>query len=257
VIAVVVLAVAPALAERPALEPATATPASTTAFEPGESLTFSLHYLGMNVGQFKAEVGTREVDDRVLWPIETRGATEGFIRAVHKLDDRFTSLFDPALGRSIASEHDQTTGDYWQHEESRINGTRAWVHTRKQGEDYAYFKDVPAGAQDIVSAVYSVRSRTLVPGDTFAIPVFTTRKTWTLHGRVLRRERLETALGTLPVVAIALRTEFAGKLQADSELTLWMTDDARHLPARLDASFVFGSVSARLVDHRDGLLARR
>jgi hypothetical protein len=106
---------------------------------------------------------------------------------------------------------------------------------------------IPVQVQDILSALYYVRSRALTPGAEVVVDV-NTKRTWPLVIRVLRRETVHTAAGTFPclVVEPAMREEGIF-IQKGRKLQIWLTDDARKVPVLVNVEVFFGHVTASLV----------
>ena len=68
---------------------------------------------------------------------------------------------------------------------------------------------------------------------------------------------IDTNVPGMKIATIAASPVFGGKLASERELTVWMTDDARRLPVKLEAAFLFGNVTAQAVEYRRGMQASR
>lgn len=101
---------------------------------------------------------------------------------------------------------------------------------------------------DMVSAFFATRSLPLVPGETYRLPVVDKDEHYTLRIDVLERERLDTLLGAdTPTVKIHPRLQSEGVFKRSGEMYLWLTDDARHLPVRMESRVRYGRVISRLI----------
>jgi hypothetical protein len=110
-------------------------------------------------------------------------------------------------------------------------------------------RTVAASSLDPVSAVFLMRTLTFGPGGqgTVALPIADGASTFTLHIRPTARETLRTPLGALPAWRIQpTLTDDRGQPATARDLTAWISDDARHLPLRFDASLAIGRVSLTL-----------
>jgi len=74
-----------------------------------------------------------------------------------------------------------------------------------------------------------------------------------LRAVVERREKLKTPLGEQWTVRVRLTTEFAGKLQAKSDLIIYFTDNEAHVPVRIEADLALGTVVVEAVEYHTGL----
>lgn len=227
-------------------------------FAPGEQLLLSLRYLGMNVGELKLGVGQPDVQEgQGVWPLRMEVRTKGIFNAMYGVDERITSFLDPLSGRCVGSDLDAKTGGDRTLENVRfVDGS---VRVRKENKSgiSEVTKTAPDDARDIVSAIFHLRVLPLLPGDTFSVPIFSPKKSWTLKGTVAKREKVKTPGGTFQTVAVRARTQFGGKLSSDRDLLVWFTDDERRLPVKLEADFAIGSMKAQLTRYQAGELARK
>lgn len=109
-----------------------------------------------------------------------------------------------------------------------------------------------AGMRDMFSALYYLRATVgdAQVGRSFTVPIHDLTRSYRLKVEVVRRERLNTALGpvqTLLVRPQAQALEPHGAADADrSRLRIWVTDDQRRLPVRLQMALSVGSFTADL-----------
>jgi uncharacterized protein DUF3108 len=93
-------------------------------------------------------------------------------------------------------------------------------------------------------------SQPLRIGRTYTFDVFSGGNRYVLAFTVRQRERITTALGTFDTLriepAVVWLSEGSFRSQA-RKTTLWVTDDALHLPLRIDAVVFIGNVRAELV----------
>jgi hypothetical protein len=233
-------------------------PAQEYPFQPGERVRFEVEYLGMTVGEFSLVVGAATRGEQLLWPLEASGFTRGLASSVMKVEETFTSHFDPQLGRSIGSDRAARQNDWRQQEWIRfVSDGRAHVRTEKPTASYEQYIDLPPRAHDLVSAVYHLRGHALSTGAEVQVPLFTGRKTWDLTARVAARETVATALGAFPAVRVECRTRFEGSFASRRDVRIWFTDDARRIPLKIEAEFALGALQAEIVEYLPGLVARR
>lgn len=95
-------------------------------------------------------------------------------------------------------------------------------------------------AHDIISALYFLRAQTLTPGKTFDLAVSDSGAVYHVPAKVFAEpKKMKSILGKVSVVRVDV--EMFGKerlVDGDGKMSLWFTDDARHIPvrARLDNS---------------------
>ncbi len=101
--------------------------------------------------------------------------------------------------------------------------------------------EIPIGTQDELSMVYFLRTKQIAPGNTYLFPLIIKGELRKMELTVERGEMLETkALGKnkMRVKTLLVRTSDGGKL--------WLTDDARHLPIKIEAETKIGKTTATL-----------
>ncbi|RRQ20875.1 DUF3108 domain-containing protein [Thiohalobacter thiocyanaticus] len=100
---------------------------------------------------------------------------------------------------------------------------------------------------DMVSAFFTTRSLPLEAGETYRLPVVDKDRHYILSVEVLGRERLDTLLGEdTPTVKIHPRLQSDGIFKRSGEMHLWLTDDDRHLPVRMESRVKYGKVISEL-----------
>src|SRR6185503_12600415 len=105
---------------------------------------------------------------------------------------------------------------------------------------------VPPFVQDALSAVYVLRAVPLKSGDRITMPVSDDGSNYKLQVDAGASERLKTPLGELSAVRQRLGIfDAAGKPQGRN-IGLWLSEDARRLPVKLQADLPVGSFNLNL-----------
>ena len=99
---------------------------------------------------------------------------------------------------------------------------------------------VPPQAQDPLSAIYVLRSRPLKLGATFTMPVINNGENYRMDAKVVAKETVATPVGQLAAWKLVPAVfDEHGKPTAE-KLGLWISDDARKLPLKLEAELAVG-----------------
>lgn len=104
---------------------------------------------------------------------------------------------------------------------------------------------IPAFTQDSLSALYVLRSIPMKAGDKFNMPVTDAGDVYKVQMQVVGVEPLATALGTIDALKIVPLITMA-KGTPPSGLTIWMSNDARRLPLRIEAQLAVGKFTVAL-----------
>jgi hypothetical protein len=229
--------------------------AETTAFTPGEQVVFHASYLGISAGTVQSTVGVEFPDRPGVWPIVMLARSDAAL-FFYPIRDKLVSLWD--------SEHSQTLGmEMWadeNHKRRRLKISfdpgegKAAVQRQLDGQPQTQTEfAVEAGASDVASALYLLRTRPLEVGTELTLPVVTPSKQFPLRAVVERRELRKTALGEQWTVRVRLTTDFSGKLKAERDIIIYFTDDEAHVPVRIEAELGLGTVVAEAVEYHSGM----
>jgi hypothetical protein len=235
---------------------ALAQPSAThAAFGPGEQSTYSVEYLGVTAGSAQITVGapSRQWGHEVL-PIVTLARSQSVVD-LYPIRDRFVTYYSPLHDRSIGSDFFADENRVKRRERVKLDHDtgRATVVKQKQGADERLgTHDIEAGASDIAAVTFALRNRPLQVGRTFEFPVFTGSRSFTLRATVEQTQMLQTVLGTREVYKIRVETAFSGKLQSKRDLFAYLTTDEAHIPVRIEAEFVLGTIRAHLKEYKSG-----
>lgn len=234
---------------------AAGTGAAQPAFTPAETLEFECRYLGLSVGRARMLVGApTEVAGERVWPVMGSARTESLFR-LYPLKDRFVTWWNPETGRTLGHEFVAEENGSRRRERVRYDretGTAVNLREIDGGPPTEASYAVDAQAQDLMAAMLALRNRPLAVGDRVEIPVFTGKKTFTLQAEVEGKAQVEVEAGRFDALVVRLGTEFSGKL-AQAKLRVYLSDDARHVPVRLDGEFGFGKFSADLARYQKGI----
>ena len=121
--------------------------------------------------------------------------------------------------------------------------------------------DFTVPIQDVLSMIYYLRTQNLEVGKTFDIPVIDSGRMFLLPVAVTERKRINTVLGRV----YALRVEPAlfgpdRMIRSNGKISIWITDDNRHLPVWAEVKINLGTVDIKLkrvTNHQANVTAER
>jgi hypothetical protein len=242
------------MAAEPADGPAAA-PEQGPVFSPGESLVFRVSYLGMSVGRAVAVVGAgTEVDGRKVWPIVGTARTDPFY-SFWPVKDRFVTWWDPVEKSSIGSEFHADHNKWRRRERVRYDRkalTASFLCEKEYAPRFEETVAIEPDTRDIIAALYTLRQRRLAVGDHEEISVYTGKHIFPMKVDVQRTEELEVGAGKFDAVIAKVEVEFSGKT-ATKKMEMAFSNDARHIPLKMDAEFLFGAIVAELQSYEKGV----
>jgi hypothetical protein len=230
-------------------------PPPASPFGPGERAVYTLRYLGLTAARMSLEVGQPEQTlGTRTWPLRCDTRTEWLFR-LYPIDDQFTSWWDPVSQRTLAHDLRADEGNKRRRQQVTFNHRAGKALVLQQAdEDEPREKELPieAGAHDIASATFALRGEPLEIGRTFDLPVFTGEKSFTLTATVVGRTTLATPLGQREVFQLNVATDFSGKVKARRLTRVYLSTDPAHVPVRIEADLVLGTVEAEIVEYHAG-----
>jgi hypothetical protein len=100
--------------------------------------------------------------------------------------------------------------------------------------------------QNVISAIYYLRTFTYRPGKKMAFRVSDDGKNYVFNGDVLRREKITTDVGEFQTNVVKLSFQLDGQFKPTGENYIWLTDDDRKFPVRIESKIKIGSLVAKL-----------
>jgi len=212
------------------------------AFKQGEVLTYRMHYGMLNAGVAILEVKPDliEVSGRKVYHIVGSGYTIGSTDWFFKVRDRYETYMDKDAMLPWLFVRRVDEGGY------KFSQDYAFNHYTKKvdiGNNEKF--DIPAGIQDMVSAFYSARSMDLSnakPGDLFSITCFVDKEIWPLKIKFIGKETIDTDIGKYRCLKFRPIVQKGRVFKKEEDLNVWISDDDNHLPMRVKAEVLIGSI---------------
>ncbi|HQR30604.1 MAG TPA: DUF3108 domain-containing protein [Anaeromyxobacteraceae bacterium] len=230
---------------------ASATPAwAGGGFAPGETVEFTIDYLGIKMGDARIVVGQAEGP---VWPIIAQGRSGG-LASIVDIREHFVSYWDSEARIPRGSDlRALEIGD--RHDDSarfdRDNG-KATIRITRKGKREEKTYPLDPSSQDFASSIFWLRTQPLAEDARFDIPVFTTKGTFILQAAVVGRERVESRAGVFDCWKVQVRTAFEGHFEAKRDTFIWFSADENKVPVRVSAEFAVGSVVVNLASYQPG-----
>lgn len=102
---------------------------------------------------------------------------------------------------------------------------------------------------DVISAFYYMRTQPLIPGQTVYLNVFDSNKFLTVEVNVLAKEKVRLSEGReVDTVKIRPVLKSDGIFQKKGDILIWLTDDSKRTPVRVETDVPVGKVVAKLKD---------
>ena len=105
----------------------------------------------------------------------------------------------------------------------------------------------------MASVFYYLRTQPLVPGKRFEITVSDSGRVFRIPVSVVEKKRMKTVLGQVWTVRVDPELFGEGRLiQNKGKMSIWLTDDARHIPVQARISGDMGTLNIKLKSVTNG-----
>jgi len=219
-------------------------------FRNGERLTYEASWLGIPAAQAQIEL-RRAPRNRTIWVAEATISTDKAVDVFYKMRDYLKERFDDGSlqpREMIIRQRERHRHDDYQ---VTFDHAQELVTIRKTGPRGILYKRFRAtNPWGMMSGAALALSQPLKVGDKLVLDLFSATNRYVLSFTVAGRERLQTVLGPVD----ALRIEPGVVYMSDSKMrgeatatTIWISDDARKLPLRIESATFFGTVRIELI----------
>jgi len=215
------------------------------AFRVGEYLKFVVRFGPIRAGYAYMEIP--EIVDyqgRRCYRAVSRAESNDFFSTFYKVRDRAESLIDSVGIFSWRFQKSLREGKYRADIVEHFDQYRHRVITRKDTVP------VPPYTQDVLSALYFVRTQKLEVGKSIEVSTFSDGKKYPLIVKVHRKEKIRVAAGKFSCFVVEPMLKSTGIFKHKGRITVWLTDDVYKMPVMMKTEILVGSIIAELIEYR-------
>lgn len=224
------------------------------AFQPGEILTYSIFYsvagIYVNAGTASFNTTLERMGNTPVYHVVGTGTSNSSYDFLYKVRDMYESFFDTASLRPYKFIRKVDEGGHKMYENVTFNQqTNTAIST-------AGVYKIPTCVQDVLSSVYYARNinfDSYKPNDLIPFQMFLDNEVYNLHIRYLGKETIRTKYGKARFRCIKFKpllvkgTIFEG----GEQMTVWVSDDANHIPLRIESPIKVGSIKVDMMQYRN------
>ena len=220
----------------------------------GEKLNFTVGYLGLSAGEFELQVKPyKYINDRKVYHLFAKVSSVGVFRLAYRADDSVESFldYDGIFSHKFHLELDETKQkrdslELYDYEKKQTYYWDRWNHRDRGFVETKRTETIHPFSQDMLSILYFLRTRDLPNGAEIDIPLVSEGKEWGAVCTVIRREQIDSPMGSIQAVVVEFDKKIDGVVKKTGANFLWLTDDARKIPVRIEAKVRIGAVVGRL-----------
>jgi hypothetical protein len=225
-------------------------PAVSSAFSIPEKLIFDLTWTGVKAGTAVLEV----VDEKDTLRVISTANSAGWVSVFYTVDDRVEAVLSKGKSQNFIGQSKNyrikiREGKHRRDKEIVFDHAK---HTALFMDHLAKDKDrkeysVNDNVFDPLSVLYYVRTMKLEVGKSAFVDVFDSKKLWNVEVQVLKKEKISTILGEVETIVIKPLLKSEGIFNRKGEILIWLTDDQKKIPVKMQSKVVVGAITATLV----------
>ena len=217
------------------------------AFGAGEHLVFDISYGFITAGSAVLEISSMDtIAGRDCYRVEFRVNSLPSFSWIYKVEDHYLTYIDAETIAPWKFEQHIREGNYRRDFIAEFDQRNHVAKTDKGTYP------IPPYVHDILSAFYYARTIDYGPlkaGDQVYLSNFYKDTTYDLVIRVLGRQQLEVAAGTFNTIVIEPLVKEGGLIKTEGRIVVWLTDDERKVPVRVNTKVVIGSIDTELKEY--------
>jgi len=232
-----------------------------TAYSPGERITYKLYY-NLNFIWIAAGEVVFSVDEYGdEYKLTAEGKTYGSYEWFFKVHDRYESYISketllPRLSIREIEEGKYTLYERVEYDQQAGSGIGWRGKTREEAMERPAEFTVGTCMHDVLSAIYFMRNIDMAvaePSEEFPVTVIMDRKTYPLDVRYvgLTGEKKIRGLGRFDVHELAPELVVGDVFSDESDMRVWASESASHVPLMIESPISVGSVKAVLNEHKN------
>ena len=171
------------------------------------------------------------------------------VALLFRVQDRFNSYFDSQTLCSNKLVKHTEEGSHWRDTVITFDYKRGKAvleeKNLKNGQSKRTENDIPGCVTDVMSGILYVASLPLQPNATYSFPLNDGGKTATIRAHVEGKEQIKTPAGTFQTIRIGPEGDYS-VLKNRGRISIWYSDDTRHLPIQIQARLFWGTLTVYL-----------
>jgi hypothetical protein len=200
---------------------------------------------------------TVRIKNRNCYKIQVTARSTPFIETFYKVKDTTETYIDMEYGFSWKFVKRTREGGYYRDldveydhlnqqayiKEIRYKDEKATIIQKKK----EYSVEIEPFVHDILSSFYFVRTRKIEPGRTLFVKNNSRKKNYLLDVLVNPLQKLKIGLGTFKAIQLYPKIKGESIFNQKGAMKIWVTNDERHLPLKMQSKVKIGSVDVELI----------
>ena len=222
------------------------------AFEEGESIGFNVFYsvigLYVNAGTANFTVSMDQVNNRPAYHVVGTGTSNPSYDWIFKVRDRYETYIDTSSLQPLKFIRNVDEGGFKKYENITFN------HQNNTAVTTGGVFKVPNCVQDVLSSIYYARNidfNKYQSGDKIPFTMFLDNEVYNLYIKYMGKETVKTKYGKFRAIKFKPLLVKGTLFEGGEKMTVWVSDDANHIPLRIESPIVVGSIKVDMMQYRN------
>jgi hypothetical protein len=226
-------------------------------FEVGEQFTYLVSWKVFDAGIATLTLAEKTIfRNEEVYKISAAVRSTGIVSALFQVVDVFESLFH---GRDLCSRQiAKNIQEGRRHRSTLVSFDPKTRQARMEDKDMnrpdlpatRTTSSIPGCVQDVISALYLIRTKNLRVGDLIRLPINDGGRTYDVGVEVQAQEEVKTPAGAFQTFRLEPKV-FDGLFKNKGRMFVWLTNDNKKIPVQLKAKINIGTITAALTQvHR-------
>jgi len=225
--------------------------ATNTAFSFGEKITYKVRYnmhFNLNVGEvtFEVKPNAEKVAGKDCYHVVAEGKTYPFYDPFFKVRDKYETYIEKQSILPFVFIRNIMEGGF------KTNQYVVFNHYKDMAKSTKKIKKIPDNTQDMLSALYYARTLDFskaVKGQAFYMTTYIDDSAYKVGMKYMGKENVKTDAGTYRCVKLQPILIVDRVFKSDDQMMLRVTDDANHIPVRVESGISVGKIRADLTSY--------
>src|SRR3954453_4230014 len=222
------------------------------AFQPQEKISYNVYYnvigIYVNAGTATFTTSSEKIQDADVFHVVGEGSTNPHYDWIFKVRDRYESYFSATDLQPVKFIRNINEGKYKKHEEVTFN------HETNTAITNSGVYKVPENVQDVISIMYYARNINYDQyrsGDKIPFSMFLDNKVYNMYIHYIGKETVKTKYGKFNAIKLKPLLLKGSMFDGGEKMTIWVTDDANHIPVRVESPIIVGNVKIDLMHYEN------
>lgn len=222
------------------------------AFQQGESISYTIYYsvigIYINAGAATFSVNAEKLNNKPVYHVIGSGTSNSRYDWIFKVRDQYESYIDTNTLQPLKFIRNVDEGGY------KINENITFNKDQNTATSSKGVVKIPACVQDVLSAIYYARNidySKYNPDEKIPFSMFLDNEVYSLYIKYLGKEQIKTKYGTFKAIKFSPLLVKGTIFSGGEKMTVWVTDDANHIPVRIESPISVGSVKVDMMGYKN------